>query len=183
MGSHTLNDAFWHKAQRSLVGSRVMDNPAGFAKHGSHIKMLTATAINYSIADTGLIYTLAITAAIETATGTAAHANNPTKTVTDDGDPSERTLRKIVAAESIAAGLTWYVVATVDAGGSIRLYRGEAVATSQTPKRPELDLSAECAFGQVLMVNATNAFIYGTTAHNATGVTATFSDIAFIPQD
>ena len=179
----TLNDAFWHRGQRSFVGSRVLGpGKAAFAKHGSHILMLTATAIDYTVSSGGAIETLGATGSIATATGTAS-TDNPNISITDDSTSSTRIMRQLIAGQTVAAATTWYVIATVNAAGVIRLYMGEAVATTDTPKRPELNLENECPFGQVLMVNATNPFIYGTTAHNATGVTATFSDIVFVPAD
>ena len=179
----TLNDAFWHKGQRSFVGSRMIGRvkPA-FAKHASHVLMLTAVDIDFTVSSGGAVETLAATASIATATGTVS-TDNADISVTDDGSSSTRIMRQLIAGQTVAAATTWYVIATVNAADVIRLYMGEAVATAQTPKRPVLNLENECPFGQVLMDNTTNPFIYGTTAHQATGVTATFSDIIFIPAD
>ena len=175
-----INDAFWHKGQRGFVGSRVYSK-AGFAKHGSHVNYLTAAALNYSVSSDGVMRQLAAQTSIDADSLTASHANNPKIVITDDSSSSSRTVRQDSSGMTLAAGKDCVIILTVDASGNVRGYSGEHVANAETAVAPELDLTDECAFGQVYIANTTNAFVVGTTAHNATGVTATFSDLAFMP--
>jgi len=175
-----INDAFWHKGQRGFVGSRTYSK-AGFGKHGSHINYLTAAALNYSVSSDGVMRQLATNTNIDSDGMTASHANNPKVVITDDSSSSSRTVRQDASGATIAAGKDAVIIVTVDKDGNLRSYMGEQVPNAETAVAPELDLTDECAFGQIYIANTTNAFIVGTTAHNASGVTATFSDLAFMP--
>ena len=178
-----MNDAFWHKGQRNMVGSRVY-SVGGFAKHGSHVNYLTASAVVYSLADTGGMYTKAAQSSIDADGLTASHANNPDVSKNDDSTNGDVLVRQASGGLVIPTANQVYIILTLDASGNIRGYAGEIVSTSATAKRPELDLSAEAAFGQVLVSNASGSnFTVGTTAHNASNVTATFMDLSFVPSD
>ena len=175
-----INDAFWHKGQRGFVGSRAYSK-AGFAKHGSHVNYLTTVALNYSVSSDGIMRQLAISSSIDADGMTASHANNPKKTITDDSSSSPRVVRQNASGATISAGKDAVIIVTIDKDGNLRSYMGEQVDNAETAVAPELDLTDECAFGHIYIANTTNAFVVGTTAHNATGVTATFSDLAFMP--
>ena len=75
-----MNDAFWHKGQRNMVGSRCFSLGTLALKTGGSADAKTTTAIGYSLADTGVIYTKAAMATVDLSGLTAVHSNNPNVT-------------------------------------------------------------------------------------------------------
>ena len=175
-----INDAFWHKGQRGFVGSRSYSK-GGIAWHSGKKNLKTAVALDYSVSSGGAMLQLAITAQIDMDGLTASHANNPKVTITDDSSSSSRTVRQDASGATIAAGKDAVTILTVDASGNIRAYLGEQVPNAETAVAPELDLTDECAFAQIYIANTTNAFQWGVTDYDASGVTPTLTDLAFMP--
>ena len=187
----SMSDAFWHKGQQQLVGSRCYGKALLAIKTSSSPDGVTTVAVPYTIGTTGALYTLATMATVDLSGGTSAgdiyttsHANNPAITVTDDSSTDPRTLRQNAAGVTIPTLSQAYIVFTVDASVNIYGYMGEIVLNTQTAKRPRLDLSAECAWGELLLTNATGSdFVIGTTALDTSSVTDAFADLSFIPAD
>ena len=177
----SLQSTFWHKGQRDTVGSMALGN-SGFVAGTGHT--ITAVAIPITIASTGKVYTTgAITNQDISGIATANHANNPTKTVTDDSDSSTRTVLQIADGLVIPNGSQCYMILTNDGSGgagAYRLYAGEVVLNTQTAKRPVLDLDDECPVGELYITNTSGSdHTMGTTAHAG----MTYSSIAHIPAD
>ena len=187
----SMSDAFWHKGQQQLVGSRCYGKALLAIKTGGSGDGVTTAAVDYSIASTGQMYTLPTMATVDLSGGTSAgdiystsHANNPLLTVTDDSSTSIRILRQNAAGVTIPTLSQAYIVFTADASVNIYGYMGEIVLNTQTAKRPRLDLSAECAWGELLLVNGTGSdFVIGTTALDTGSVTDTFANLSFMPAD
>ena len=180
----TMNDAFWHKGQRNMVGSRCFSTGilAMHASTKSDVK--TTGAVAYSLADTGAIYSKAATSQIDISGLGAAHSNNPQVDITDDSSSSTRTVRQSAVGLSVADDYHVYILFTLDSSGTVRVYAGESVAITATAKRPELDLSAEACFGQLYLKNETGgAIVFGTALLDASGTTATFTNLSFPPSD
>ena len=83
-----MNDAFWHRGQRNMVGSRVFGTFGLAHKAGSSADVKTVgTTSHYSIASTGGIYNLPACATVDLSGGSttstserdllALHSNNP----------------------------------------------------------------------------------------------------------
>lgn len=187
----SMSDAFWHKGQQQLVGSRCYGKALLAIKTSGSADGVTTAAVPYTIGNTGQLYTLATMATVDLSGGTSAgdiystsHANNPALTVTDDGSTSTRTVRQNAAGVTIPTLSQAYIVFTADASGNIYGYLGEIVLNTQTARRPRLDLSAECAWAECLLTNATaSPFVIGTTALDTSDITDAFADLSFIPAD
>lgn len=179
-----MNDAFWHKGQRNMVGSRCFSLGTLAIKTGGSADAKTTTAIGYSLADTGVIYTKAAMATVDLSGLTAVHSNNPDKTINNDSTNGDVLVRQGSNGLVIATANQVYIILTLDASGNVRGYAGEIVANTATAKRPELDLTSEAAFGEILISNASGSnFTVGTTALDASNVTVTFTNLSFIPSD
>ena len=179
-----MNDAFWHKGQRNMVGSRCFSLGTLALKTGGSADAKTTTAIGYSLADTGVIYTKAAMATVDLSGLTAVHSNNPNVTKNDDSTNGDVLVRQGSNGLVIATANQVYIILTLDASGNVRGYAGEIVGTSATAKRPELDLSAEAAFGEIHISNASGSnFTVGTTALDTSNVTVTYANLSFIPAD
>ena len=180
-----MNDAFWHKGQRNMVGSRVYGKcNLAIKTGGSTDAKTTGTTTHYSLAITGGIYNLAATATVDLSALTAPSTSNPNVTKNDDSTNGDVLVRQGSNGLVIATANQVYIILTVDASGNIRGYAGEIVGTSATAKRPELDLESEAAFGQIHISNASGSdFTVGGTALDASNVTTTFTDLSFVPAD
>ena len=179
-----MNDAFWHKGQRNMVGSRCFSLGTLAIKTGGSADAKTTTAIGYSLADTGVIYTKAAMATVDLSGLTAVHSNNPDKTINNDSTNGDVLVRQGSNGLVIATANQVYIILTLDASGNVRGYADEIVANTATAKRPELDLTSEAAFGEILISNASGSnFTVGTTALDASNVTVTFTNLSFIPSD
>ena len=182
-----MNDAFWHKGQRNMVGSRCFSKGT-LAMHASTKNdVKTTTAIGYSIANTGGIYSKAGTAQIDISALGGVHENNPKIEYHDDSQPTARLTRQSAVGLSLADDEHVYILFTLDASGTVRVYAGEMVGITSTAKRPQLDLTAEACFGQLYLKNETgSAFVFGSAnldLSTGDGVTATFTDLSFPPSD
>ena len=183
----TLNDAFWHRGQRAFVGSRAWPGSGLVIKAGASPDMKTTAALTYTLAAKdadGEFQSLGTTATIDMSGLTASHTNNPTITVTDDSSTTSRIERQDCSGVVIATAKHAYIILTVDKDDAIRGYIGEIVATTATAKRPVLNLTDECAFGQVYIPNTSGSdFTIGTQALDLTNAVAVIKEISFIPQD
>ena len=179
-----MNDAFWHKGQRNMVGSRCYSKGT-LAMHASTKNDVKTTgAVAYSIADTGVIYSKSATAQIDISGLGGVHQNNPKIEYHDDSQTTARITRQSAVGLSVADDEHVYILFTLDASGTVRVYAGEMVGITATAKRPQLDLSDEACFGQLYLKNETgSAFVFGTTLLDVSGTTATFSDLSFPPSD
>ena len=190
-----MNDAFWHKGQRNMVGSRCYSGGV-FAQKSTSGDAQTTAAINYSIASTGQMYSMVAVTTIDLSGGSTTnagterdlfspHENNPDVSKNDDSTNGEVLVRQNAAGLSIPAGNQVRVIMTVDASGNVRGYAGEIVANTATAKRPELDLTDEAAWGEMHITNAhaSNAYVIGTANAQASGFTVTYDDLSFIPAD
>jgi hypothetical protein len=170
----TLTGNFWHKGQRDLVGNMALGNMA-LAMDGS--EQCSWSAIDFMV--DGEIRTLTADGAgsdtiLNTTQMTGGlHANNPVKTVLDDSDPNERTVRQNFCSLSVPAYSHVYCIVTVEKHGTIgtnstlqaqgHFYAGEIVGGHashangvQTAKRPELDLTDECVIAEIYFNNTTS---------------------------
>ena len=173
-----INDAFWHKPTRALVGSMCL-NGGALAQKNTSADAVTTVAIKYVLAsDGGAIQTLGTQPTLSLSGLNTASPWNPS--VKRDGSPNSPYSMQFAAGVSMPAGTEAYVVFTVGDTSEtnttqvVRAYIGEVVTSGS--KRPDLDLTSEAAFGEVKIVNATNAFVIGTTVLSATGVTDTYAD-------
>ena len=177
----SLQSTFWHKGQRDTLGSMALGN-SGFVAGTGHT--ITAVACPITIASTGKAYTTgAITNQDISAIATSNHANNPTKTITDDSTATTRTVLQIADGLAIPDLSQCYMILTNDGTGgasAYRLYAGEVVLNTQTAKRPVLDLDDECPVGELYITNTSGGtHTMGTTAHAG----MTYSAIVHIPAD
>ena len=189
----TLESAFWHKGQRDLVGNMALGNLA-LAMDGSEQCSWAATdfmvdgEIRTITADGAGGDTILVVAQM----AGLLHANNPIKTVTDDGSTSTRTVRQNFCGLSVAAYSHVYCTVTVEKHGTIgtnstlqaqgHFYAGEIVGGSashangvQTARRPDLDLTDEAVIAEIYFNNTTaGALVVGaaTTREYMDGTTA-----------
>jgi hypothetical protein len=129
------------------------------------------------------------------------HANNPVKTVTDDGATSARTVRQNFCGLSVAAYAHVYCIVTVEKHGTVgtnstlqaqgHFYAGEIVGNSashangvQTARRPVLDLTDEAVIAEIYFDNTTaGALVVGaaTTREYMDGTTAGYiKNLAYV---
>ena len=169
--SSAVNNAFWHKSQRSLISNMCLNSialtmngseqtawAASTFMIGGEIRNLTVDAVG---ADTILV-TGQMTGGL--------HANNPVKTITDDGSTSTRTVRQNFCSLSVAAYSHVYCLLTVEKHGTDATastlqaqghwYAGEIVGGHashangvQTARRPDLDLTDECLLAEIYFNN------------------------------
>lgn len=123
--------------------------------------------------------TIQHTAAIDYAINGIVYTKAATNNITPTG-----------AGTSQAPGTTCLYAVDINSGGSYFLVKGPEVATArlagnggdralELPPPPAID---RCRVGLVRVVNgASGAFVFGTTAFNATGVTTTFFDLLTQP--
>ena len=186
-----MSDAFWHKGQHEMVGTRAFSTGT-WAMHASNKENLkTTTAINYSLSSTGGIYAVAATGEFDVSALTAGA--NATVTVTDDSSPTTRTVRQNAVGLSVPAGSHCYIIGAFNAAGALKVYAGEVVVgtgtagtTGTAARRPELDCSAECPVFERYLANDAStgsAVAFGTQLLDATGMTATFTNLSFIPNN
>ena len=179
-----MNDAFWHKGQRNMVGSRCFSTGTVAMHASTKSDLKTTTAIGYSISNTGGIYSKAATAQIDVSALGGVHSNNPKIEYHDDSQTTARITRQSAVGLSIAVDDHVHILATLDASGTVRLYAGEMVAKTATAKRPQLDLTAEACFANIYLKNETSgAFVVGTGLLDASGLTATITNLSFPPSD
>jgi len=182
-----MNDAFWHKGQRNMVGSRCYSKGTLAMHATTKNDVKTGGAIAYSIADTGVIYNKAIASSVDISGLGGVHGNNPKIEYFDDSQTTARITRQSAVGLSVADDEHVYILFTLDASGTVRVYAGEMVGITATAKRPQLDLSDEACFGQLYLKNETgSAFVFGSANLDLTtgdGVTATFTDLSFPPSD
>ena len=193
-----MNDAFWHKGQRNMVGSRVFGTfgLAHKASASADVKTVGTTS-HYSIASTGGIYNMPACATIDLSGGSstgaserdllALHANNPKIEYFDDSQTTARITRQTAVGLSIADDEHVYILLTVDKDGGVRGYAGEMGGIASTAKRPQLNLADEACWGQIYIKNETgSAFVVGTGQLDSTtgdGVTVTYTNLSFPPSD
>ncbi|MAH13870.1 MAG: hypothetical protein CMO33_09075 [Verrucomicrobia bacterium] len=190
-----MNDAFWHKGQRNMVGSRCFTGGV-FAQKGTSGDAQTTAVVNYSIASTGQIYSMVAVTTIDLSGGSTTngaterdlfspHANNPDKTINDDSTNGDVLVRQNAAGVVVSAGNQVRVILTVDVSGNVRGYAGRIVANTATAKRPELDLTDEAAWGEMHITNAhaSNDYTIGSSNAQASGFTVVYDDLSFIPSD
>lgn len=180
----SLQSTFWHKGQRDTVGSRAIQTGLWVLGSTAAAK-LDATAIQYyTVASTnGKVYAKAAIDELIVATSSsglaALHANNPLKTVTDDGSTSTRTVRQNIEALVVASGSFCKCVITLDVAGLVRGYAGEIVTSDlASAKYPELDLDDECP---VVAIDVTGAFTFGATSFTNTGTPTAIYDLVGMP--
>ena len=193
-----MNDAFWHKGQRNMVGSRVFGTFGLAHKAGSSADVKTVgTTSHYSIASTGGIYNMAACATIALSGGSSTgaserdllslHSNNPKIEYHDDSQTTARITRQTAVGLSIADDEHVYILLTVDKDGGVRGYAGEMVGITSTAKRPQLNLADEACWGQIYIKNETgSAFVVGTgqlDSSTGDGVTVTYTNLSFPPSD
>ena len=186
----TRNDAFWHKPQQEMLNMCL-----------SH----STPAINSDERFTLAAFTYVINGTINTSTAVAhgggdttkinvanyvglLHSNNPVKTVTDDGSSSTRTILQNYAGLTVGAASRCWVILTIDDAADVssqalteaalHFYAGEVVTTSQTAKRPVLNLANECPIAECYVNNTTGAG----SASDGAGIDAvmTWTPIAYI---
>ena len=195
----TINDAFWNKGQRDVVANQPLGK-LGLTM--STTEQCAWAAIPVMI--NGAIYTLtADTADTDTTLVTGnftagLHANNPVKTIRDDGQSTERTVRQNFLSLSVAGLSQVYCIVTISGTptniattrAGMHFYAGEIVLNTATAKRPELDLSAECPIVQIFYVNTTSSAVVvgaGTSAELMGGgsspTSGSITDIGHIPAD
>jgi len=92
-----------------------------------------------------------------------------------------------VAHLTQAAGTQCLYAIDIDSAGSYYVTQGKIETTANINagavklQLPEQNIATRCRFGIIRIVNATNPFISGTTALNATGVTATYFNVLMQP--
>lgn len=147
---------------RSIAGNRCYGY-AGLADHGSHVDVLTANAVSYSI--NGVMYTLAAQTAIDLSA--AGY-------ITEDG------VATTLAA--LADGYTAVYLLVVNAAGTIKVIQSDAVANGGDIYCPRMPESLYAPIGYFKVVNTSgSAYTVGTTDKSGTGVTDTYASLATIP--
>ena len=176
----SLQSTFWHKGQRDTIGSRAIKVGVFTFANTDAEKLDALVAPFYTIASTnGKVYTRAVLNEYVVTTLAASHANNPAKTVTDDGSTSTRTVRQDINALVVPASSYCKCIITYDAAGLIRGYAGEIVTTNlASAKFPELDLNDECPMAAI---EVTGAFTFGTTDFTQTGTPTEIYDLVGMP--
>ena len=117
--------------------------------------------------------------------GDAAGGINLVLSAADTADGQSAPFRSAASGVQ-AAGTTCIYAIGVTAAGALVAIKGDEVliGSGLAPSIPQLPRSAAPA-AYVRIVNTTNAFTFGVTAFNATGVTATyynvFSELAEVP--
>ena len=181
----TLNDAFWHAGQRQIVGTMPLGRFT-LSINGSEQLQWVATnfMINGTIGSLTVAESAASTTVINTTNfATGLHANNPVKTIQDDSQSSERTVRQNFLGLSVADGSHVYCIVTCSGAptnlattkAALHFYAGEVVVNTATARRPELDLSAECPLAQIYYNNTSGGALTvaaGTSAEYMNGTTA-----------
>ena len=151
-----------HAVLQSLLGSRCYGK-AGLAIDAAPQDVETTAAVDYSI--DGVMYTLAITAAIDLSATPVINEAGATVTMT---------------AQATATDRAYLLV--VDAAGTIKVVQGTAVATGATcycPTCPE----GYAPFGAVKVANASGSdFTFGTTSLATANVTDTYYDLSLAPE-
>lgn len=151
-----------HAALRSLLGARCYGK-AGLAIDATPADVETTSAVDYSI--DGVMYTLAITAAIDISAAAVIDEAGGTTTMT---------------AQATATDRIYLLV--VNAAGTIKVVQGTAVATGATCPCPGVP-SGYCAFGAVKVANASGSdFTFGTTSLATANVTDTYYDLSLAPE-
>lgn len=150
-----------HASLRSLLGARCYGK-AGLEINAAPQNVKITAAVDYSI--DGVMYTLAVTAAINLSAATVINEAGETITMT---------------AQATAKDRIYLLV--VNAAGTIKVVQGTAVATGATCPCPGVP-SGYCAFGAVKVANASGSpFTFGTTSLATAGVTDTYYDLAIAP--
>ena len=191
--TNAITEAFWRKKQQGVIGARCSMATSGAvgtlaAKANGDPDAKTTTAFGYSVAATGgKTYTKAAAATIDISALTA-HANNPDIPIPGKaadnraGVGVQEFARRNAAGSIIPAANHAYVVFTIDDAGTVHAYIGQAVSTSSTAYRPQIDTYNEAVFGEIKMVNAHTAdFVVGTGNSNATSMTWTAQDCSGLP--
>lgn len=145
-----------------LLGNRGMSLP-GFAIDAAATQDVeTANEYQYTINGVGL--TKAAQTGIDISAATF---------VNQEGDT--------VDIQSIPDDYQGYLMAIIDAAGTIKFIQGEIVAITATVKRPRCP-AAHCPIGDVLIYNeSAAAFVPGTTGLDTAGVTDTYADLMVVP--
>ena len=168
--------AFWHKGARSQVGSKVVNGRTGITIDEANSENVKAGgAIEYTIASTGGIVYTDDTAStqIDMSGLSTVHADNAELT-----DYLGNKTRQNAAGLVVATANQVYVVMTLDKDGNEYATAGQIVSTSSTARRPVMDLTNQCAWGEVLISNASGSdFTVGTTALSTGSVTDTYSSL------
>ena len=172
-----LNNAFWHKGQRDVVGSQALGNVTLAVDDDEKV---SAAAVEFMIQGVG-----GKTAAVSLGTTTTLvaanwagglHANNPATSRNDDSEASSVFTRQNFVGLSVDAYSKVYVILTTEAGAAathanqaeteslFHWYAGEIVPQASTPTVPVLDLSAEAPLARILMHNNTAAAILPSAA-------------------
>ena len=168
--------AFWYKGARSQVGSKVVNGRTGITIDEANAENVKAGgAIEYTIASTGGIVYTDDTAStqIDMSGLSTVHADNAELT-----DYLGNKTRQNAAGLVVATANQVYVVMTLDKDGNEYATAGQIVSTSSTARRPVMDLTNQCAWGEVLISNASGSdFTVGTTALSTGSVTDTYSSL------
>lgn len=190
----TLNDAFWHKGQRDIVGTMPLSKFT-LAINGS--EQLTWSATDFMIAGTIATATASGTAGSGTVINSTnysagLHANNPALTKNDDSTDGAVYIRQNFLGLSVANGSHVRCIVTISGTPTnlattktaLHFYAGEVVANTATARRPELDLSAECPLAEIYYNNTSGAALAvaaATSAEYMEGTTAgSITDIGMI---
>lgn len=168
--------AFWHKGARSQVGSKVVNGRTGIAIDETNAENVKAAGeVHFTIAATGgIVYTDATASTqIDISGLTTVHADN-----VETSDYLGNKTRQNAAGLVVATANQVYVVFTLDKDGNEYATAGQIVSTSATARRPVMDLTNQCAWGEVLISNASGSdFTIGTTALSASNVTDTYNSL------
>ena len=162
-----LNNAFWHKGQRDVVGSRVIQ-PSTIAANSNDL-VTGAEVLWYTIASTaGQSYSKAAASAIDLSALTALHENNPATTRNDDSAVSPVSTRQNASGLVVAASNHVRIIITIDVSGNFRGYAGEIVATTVTAPLPELDLDDEWPIAMLVVTGSKTLGGSAASAHALT---------------
>lgn len=122
----------------------------------------TSAAVDYSI--NGVMYQLAIQAAIDVSAAAVMDETGTATTMTAQADLTDR-----------------IYLLVLNASATIKVIQGAAVPTGETCYCPTVPENY-CAFGAVKVKNATgSAFTFGTTGLDTAGITDTYYDLAMAP--
>ena len=185
----SIQQAFWHRGQRAVIGTMPMSR---FTLAITGDEQITAAATTYMI-NGAWGTTVALTAASTTlinSTNFAAglHANNPAKTKeTETGEVS--ILQNFLGLTAMADDTHVRALVTISGTGEadanaaatrvkLHFYAGEVVSNSLPAPRPDLDLSDECPLAEILFNNTSGGAL--SVAGAGADAYYTITDIAFV---
>jgi hypothetical protein len=143
-----------HQSLRNIVGNRCMSVPVTALEADDKNDVQTTNAIVYSIG--GLNYSAAA----------LADENVTAEVYWGETD--------IQAADTTC----WYAL-TIDAAGAVKGYKGKDDEILALPAHA----ADECCFAILKVVTVGVTFQMGTDDYDKAGVTATFTDVSFLPAD